>query len=158
VASHGYFHENFKLKSAGKVEKSMIDDLSTLSELFGYPIAGHAYPYGAYTETAEHVLREHGVRYARRAYGKGSFRFPENSLNYTPTCRFNAKNVLLLIDDFVRAEPVNEDLLFMMWGHSYEMNYGLHKCSEARLDRIFAKIAGRADIIYCTNKEAFARV
>jgi peptidoglycan/xylan/chitin deacetylase (PgdA/CDA1 family) len=158
VASHGYLHENFRWKSASRVENSLTRDISKLSELFGTPIVGHAYPYDARTKTAERILKAHGIHYARRAAGKGSFRFPENPMNYTPTCWFNAKNVMALLDEFIRAEPVEDDLLFMMWGHSHEMDYGLRKCSKAQLGRIFAKIAVQPNIIYCTNKEAFERI
>jgi hypothetical protein len=44
-----------------------------------------------------------------------------------------------------------------MWGHSWEMDFGFlkFKCPEDKVRRIFDKIAGRPDIVYCTCKEAF---
>ena len=155
IASHGYKHENFRMLSASKQEASIASDISALSVMTNSTILGHAYPYDAYTTTVEACLKELGIIYARRARGKGSFRFPDNPLNYAPTCWFNAKNVFQLIDGFVKAEPQDEDLLFMMWGHAFEMDYGLRKCPREQLERIFSRIAGHSDIVYCTNGEAF---
>ncbi|MDR2730001.1 MAG: polysaccharide deacetylase family protein [Treponema sp.] len=155
IASHGYRHEYYRLLTREKIEESISTDIKELSELTGKPVAGHAYPYDAYTGKAEDCLKKNSILYARRATGKGSFRFHDNPYRYIPTCWFNAKNVFQLIDQFVNAEPQNENMLFMMWGHSYEMEYGLRKCPKEQLERIFSKIAGHSDIVYCTNKEAF---
>ena len=155
IASHGYRHEIYTVLPKARVEQSITDDLQELSEIAGYPIAGHAYPFDAHTGAAENCLRSKGILYGRRATGKGSFCFPKNPYNYVPTCWFNAKNVLQLLDEFLQAEPVQGDMLFMMWGHAYEMEYGFRPCSESRLESIFSKIAGHEGIVYCTNKEAF---
>jgi peptidoglycan/xylan/chitin deacetylase (PgdA/CDA1 family) len=155
VASHGARHENPRGASRSRLEASIVKDIEGLSDLVGYRVRGHAYPYGFHTAAAEDCLRRHGVIYARRIRGSGSFLFPENPYQYDPTCWFNAKNVFRLIDEFVQAQPENGDLLFMMWGHGYELDYGWRKCPEEQLERIFSKIAGRPDIVYCTNKEAF---
>jgi peptidoglycan/xylan/chitin deacetylase (PgdA/CDA1 family) len=158
IASHGYRHENFRVLPRKKIEESLTTDIKELSALIGKPVVGHAYPFDMHTPRADDCLRKNGILYTRRALGKGSFRFSENPYRYNATCWFNAKNVFQLIDQFVRAEPENEDLLFMMWGHSYEMEYGLRKCPKDQLERIFSKIAGHSDIVYCTNKEAFSRL
>jgi len=157
IASHGYRHENFGVLSRKKIEESLTADIKELSALIGKPVIGHAYPFDMHTPRADDCLRKNGILYTR-ALGKGSFRFPYNLYRYNATCWFNAKNVFKLIDQFVHAEPENEDLLFMMWGHSYEMEYGLRKCPKDQLERIFSKIAGHSDIVYCTNKEAFSRL
>ena len=157
IASHGYRHENFRMISAGKQKASITSDIKALTAITASPIVGFAYPYDAYTKASETCLREQGILYARRARGEGSFRFPDNPLNYVPTCWFNAKNVYQLIDDFINTEPEYDDLLFMMWGHAYEMDYGWRKCPVDQLERILSKIAGQEDITYCSNREAFAR-
>jgi len=157
VASHGYKHEMFRYMPRKKIEASLSRDIEELSDIMGYPIVGHAYPYDMHTSAAENYLRSHGMLYARRALGKGSFRFPDDPLKYTATCWFNAKNVFKLIDEFIEAQPVDAHMFFMMWGHSYELEYGYPKCSPARLDHIFSRIAGHKDIVYCTTREAFER-
>jgi peptidoglycan/xylan/chitin deacetylase (PgdA/CDA1 family) len=155
VASHGYRHENPLIASRRKTEESIEKDIEALSGIMGYQVKGYAYPYGFDTAAAEGCLRRRGISYARRIRGSGSFRFPDDPYRYDPTCWFNAKNVFALIEGFLQAQPENEDLLFMMWGHGYEMDYGLRKCPEAQLHRIFSKIAGHPDITYCTAGEAF---
>jgi len=156
VASHGYKHEYLRFLSTKKLEESISRDINELSELLGYQIKGHAYPFDAHTVRLEPCLREHGIVYTRRALGKGgSFRFPTDPYKYLATCWFNEKNIFERIDDFVKATPENENMLFMMWGHSYELEYGVRRCPEPQLERIFSKIAGHSDIVYCTNIEAF---
>ncbi|MCL2050904.1 MAG: polysaccharide deacetylase family protein [Lachnospiraceae bacterium] len=158
VASHGYNHEVFRFLSQKKTAESISKDLKELSGLLGYNVVGHAYPYAMYTKKAEASLRKNGVIYGRWALGKGSFCFPENPFKYMPTCWFNDKNVFNLIDDFIKAEPEDEHMLFMMWGHAYELEYGVRRCPAEQLERIFSRIAGQPDIAYCTNKEAFESV
>jgi len=155
VASHGYKHEMFRYMTRKKIEESLSRDIDELSELMGYQIAGHAYPYDMHTKYAENYLRSRGILYSRRALGKGSFRFPEDPLKYNATCWFNSKKIFTLIDEFVNAKPENGNMLFMMWGHSYELEYGYPKCTPERLEQIFSRIAGHSDIVYCTSKEAF---
>ena len=158
IASHGYRHEMFRYMRPKKIEESLARDIAELSDIAGYQIAGHAYPYGMHTMSAENWLRSNNILYARCGPGLKSnpFRFPENPLRYVPTCWFNSNKAFKLIDEFIEAKPDNGNMLFMMWGHSYEMEYGFRKCTPARLDQIFSRIAGHRDIVYCTNKEAFA--
>ena len=156
VASHGYKHEMYKYLSNKKTQETISKDIQVLSDIIGYRVSGHAYPYAMYTKKAEEALRKENVVYARHALGKGSFKFPENTLKYMPTCWINTKEVFRLIDEFVQAKPEQEDMLFMMWGHSYELEFGVRKCPEDQVERIFEKISGHKDIVYCTNREAFS--
>ena len=157
IASHGYRHDMFRYMTKKKIEESISNDIRELTAIAGYPIAGFVYPYDMYTKSAEACLRRHGIQYVRRVFGRKSFHFPDDPYMYVPTCWFNAKNVFQLIDDFIQAEPEKENMLFMMWGHGYETDYGFRKCPEAQLERIFSKIAGHPDIVYCSCKEAFER-
>ena len=157
VASHGYRHEMYRYMSGKKIIRSLEADIRKLSEVIGYPVSGHAYPYDMRTRTAEDYLRKNNLLYTRKALGKkAKFYFPADPLSYIATAAFNAKNIMELLDDFIKATPENDNLLFMMWGHSWEMEYGFRKCPEAEVERIFDKIAGHPDIVYCTSKEAFS--
>ena len=110
------------------------------------------------TRAAEDFLRNQNILYTRKAMGKKPlFYFPDDPLKYIATRSFTAKNIMNMIDMFIKAQPENGNLLFTMWGHNWEMEYGFRKCPEAQLERIFDKIAGRQDIVYCTNKEAFLK-
>jgi len=159
VASHGYRHEMYRYMTKSAIERSLSMDIQELSEVMGYPIVGHAYPYDMRTRAAESYLRNQGILYTRKALGKKTlFYYPDDPMSYIATCAFNAKNIMDLLDKFIKAEPEAENFLFTMWGHSWEMENGFRKCPEDQVKRIFAKIAGHPDIIYCTCKEAFNSV
>ena len=49
-------------------------------------------------------------------------------------------------------------VMFFVWAHSYEMDYDNGNASWYALERLFESIAGRNDIVYCTNSEAFAHI
>ena len=66
--------------------------------------------------------------------------------------------MMKLVKKFLEAEADDRDLLLYLWGHSYEMDYGKGAASWDGLERLFAAVAGREDIIYCTNSEAFLRI
>ena len=160
VASHGYMHEMYRYMSKVKTIHSLSEDRRELSELMGYDIVGHAYPYDMSTPAAEDFLRSHNYLYTRKALGKKPlFYFPDDPLRFIATCSYTAKNVMELLELFIQTQPTNGDMLFMMWGHSWEMENGFpRKCPEPEVERIFSKIAGRDDIVYCTNREAFSRI
>lgn len=155
VASHGYRHEMLAKISPEALEDSISNDVRELSELVGYPVSGHAYPSGSVSNQVEECLRRHNILYAREAFENKSFKFPVNSLRYRPTCWFTEAKTMDLLDKFLMAKAEDEDLLFCMMGHGYEMDFGMNKCSWEYIEKLFDRIAGQEDIIYCTNKDAF---
>ena len=83
------------------------------------------------------------------------FRFRSDPLRYRATCIAHDKKLFDLADRFIAAEPQTDDLLFYIWGHGYEMDFGTELCSWKRFEQFCEKIAGHKDIVYCTNKQAF---
>ncbi|MCL6601265.1 MAG: hypothetical protein K6T94_00170 [Paenibacillus sp.] len=61
-----------------------------------------------------------------------------------------------MLNKFISLEPT-EDLLFFMWGHGYEFDYGTKRNSWERFEKICEMVAGRNDIICCSNKEALKK-
>jgi peptidoglycan/xylan/chitin deacetylase (PgdA/CDA1 family) len=155
VASHAYCHEYLSRLPADKLQFSISEDVRELSALVGYQIAGLAYPYGATSDAVVDCLKKNNLQYARTVKSSGSFAFPQDPLRLQPTCWHGAKNTLELLDQFIRAEPVTEDLLFYMWGHGYEFDYGAERNSWGYFERICEMAASHDEIICCTNKEAF---
>lgn len=156
IAAHAFMHEPFKGASAEKINESLDKDREVLSRLTNQPITGFAYPGGFSSEIAGKCLVEKGFLFGREAFTSDSFAWPADPFRYKPTCSHKSKNVFELIDKFLDAEAENEDLLFMMWGHSYEFDYGTENSSLEHMERVFEKISGRSDIVYCTNSFAFA--
>lgn len=156
IACHAYMHEGFKGIPAEKINESLDQDRRSLSRFTSEPITGFAYPGGFSSEIACQCLKEKGFLFGREAFSSDSFAWPADPYCCRPTCSHKNKNVFELIDQFLAAEPEQEDLLFMMWGHSYEFDYASENSSWDHLKRVFEKISGRKDIVYCTNSFAFA--
>lgn len=155
VASHAYKHEPLARMTAEQVKDSLDKDLKTLSKIVGYPITGHAYPGGMSSDVAAVCLGEAGLIYGREAFSSKSFAFPDNPLRFRPTCSHKDKNIFEYLDKFIAAKPESDDLLFVMWGHGYEFDYGSKHSSWEQIEKVLDKIAGHKDITYCTNTQAF---
>lgn len=157
VASHAYCHDPIAKMAAEQVEESLEKDKGALRRILQCEITGFAYPGGMSSEIAAACLRKKDFLFGREAFSNNSFTWPENPFRYRPTCSHKNKNVFDLIDSFLAEKPTHENLLFMMWGHSYEFDYGTEHCSWESIKRIFEKIAGHEDIVYCTNSQAFVQ-
>lgn len=154
VASHAFKHEAIARLSEQKVNESLNKDIEVLSRIMGYQIRGHAYPGGFSSDTAEKCLQENQLIYGREAFTDNLYTFPNNPLRFKPTCSHKSKNLFDLFDKFLGAET-EDDLLFVMWGHSYEFDYGTQYCSWDRIETFFKHASGHQELTYCTNKEAF---
>jgi peptidoglycan/xylan/chitin deacetylase (PgdA/CDA1 family) len=155
IASHSYGHEALAAIRPEKMEESIRNDIEALSKLTGYPILGHAYPGGSSSDKVADCLKKYGVIYAREVWWTNSFSFPENPLRYRATSMVHDKKLFELADRFIAAEPQTDDLLFYIWGHGYELDFGTEHCNWKRFEQFCEKIAGQNDIVYCTNKQAF---
>jgi peptidoglycan/xylan/chitin deacetylase (PgdA/CDA1 family) len=155
IASHGYKHEALALIKPEQMEESIRMDIEGLSKLTGYPIVGHAYPGGSSSDKVAACLKKHGIIYAREVLGTGSFSFPKDPLRYRSTSMVWNKKLFELADQFIAAEPQTDDLLFYIWGHGYELDFGTEMASWERFEKFCERIAGQKDIVYCTNKQAF---
>lgn len=157
VASHAYCHEALPGLKSDLFDEVLGRDIDELSKLVGYQVVGHAFPEGRSSKEARAYLKEQGMIYGRGAFSDGKFTFPKNPINYSPTCWIIDKNSMTLFDKFL-ASDTEKDLLFYVWGHGYEMDYGNARASEKAFEKFFDYVAGYEDIIYCTNKEAFMHI
>lgn len=156
VASHGKAHKILRYLGGEALRGEILEDIAALSDLTKGEITGHAYPFGLYNQVAMDCLRGAGIRYARTAKSTHAFAFPENPYMYHPTCACFDKRVFELLDGFMHAQPSQCDLLFCLWGHAYELDFETERNSWRRMENIMRTIAGRPDIVSCTNHEAFA--
>jgi peptidoglycan/xylan/chitin deacetylase (PgdA/CDA1 family) len=155
IASHGYKHEALASIPEEEMEESIRMDIEALTELAGYPIVGHAYPGGSTSDKVIACLKKHDVIYAREVLSTGSFSFPDDPFKYRATSLVWDKKLFDLADQFIAAEAQTDDLLFYIWGHGYELDFGTELASWERFEKFCEKIAGQEDIVYCTNKQAF---
>lgn len=158
LATHGVTHANLSKLSPEELRVELLQDKEALQKFTDIPIVGHAFPFGRTSDKVETFLKENKFLYARGVTSeksKRNFAFPDNPLNFNPTCWHIDKDIEQLVEQFIAAEPTNGDMLFYMWGHGYEFDFSTLKDLRNTYERIFDKIATHDEIIKCTNAEAF---
>ena len=138
-----------------QIQRMMDKDIEKLWKLSGKPVLGYAYATGHPSGQTQAYLQEKGILYARGILSGRSFTFPQNPMCLQPTCSHMDKLISIerKLQTFLEAEA-EEDLLFLLWGRTHELDYGLREASWEKLERIFQLVAERKNIVYCTNAEA----
>lgn len=70
----------------------------------------------------------------------------------TPTCWQLDAFALPLLCKFLDT-PAEENLVFYMWGHGYELDYGPPRGNERHLEEIFSLVSEAKDVEFVTNGE-----
>ena len=156
VAAHTVTHPNLKrVEDDAEVIRQVLEDCKALTSALDKEIVGMAYPCGGdcYDQRViDLILKSTPVRYARTTNSHGTFALPENFMEWHPTCDQRDDRLFELADRFIDAEPT-EDMLFYVWGHSFELDKG-DKGWE-RFESFCEKVAHRRDITYMTNGEIY---
>lgn len=159
VAAHTVTHPNLLQCSESEIIHQVRDDAEALGKLCGYKIVGMAYPGGPFfnDETIRVITENTDIFYARAVGSHFTFGFPERLMAWYPTCQFHPSQYAeldRLTDEFI-AYKGDGDLLFYLWGHSFELDkFG----NWDRFERFCDKIAGKDDIAYVTNREVAEKV
>lgn len=126
VAVHGHTHPFLDLLPDGVAAYEIIKDRECLEEIVQKPVVGMAYPNGPVTAEKEYnirirqLLRQCGIRYARRTEKAEYFRLPEDWLNMPVTCHHNDPELMDLAHAFAERKVDRIPRLFYVWGHSFE--------------------------------------
>ena len=155
IAGHGSHHLHQAGLGRAALEAEIADDAKRLSDIFGQMVTGHIFPYGEYDEECLQVMKEAGLTYGRLATSgasKSDFRFKCDRSIILPTCRMTDCFALPLLQSFIDTKA-NEDLVFYIWGHSFELDYGTMYGCDAHLEEIFKTAAEAEDIEFVTNGE-----
>lgn len=158
LCTHGVHHVDLSKLSAEELKAELMQDREALQRYTDIPVVGHAFPFGKSSHEAERLLAADGFLYARGVRSEKNrrhFAFPENPLNFKPTCWHIERDMEKLLDQFIAAEPKDGNMLFYVWGHGYEFDFASLKDLRNRYERIFDKLACHDEIIKCTNAEAF---
>lgn len=158
LCTHGVHHMDMSKLTADELKEELLQDREALQRYTDLPVVGHAFPFGKSSRAAEQILKENGFLYARGVRsekGKRGFAFPENPLNFRPTCWHVEGDMEKLLDQFIAAEPTDGNMLFYLWGHGYEFDFASLKALYTIYERMFDKLACHDEIIKCTNAEAF---
>lgn len=151
IAAHTLTHPNLLEVSPEEAVHQVEGDRQNLSTLCGYEVRGMAYPGGPFFNDAliENLRANTKIEYSRTTCSHQKFILPENWMAWHPTQYHCEENLFDLGKAFLEAEA-EEDLLFYVWGHSYELE--AYQTWD-RMESFCEMMAGHADIIYATNIE-----
>ena len=156
IAAHSLTHPHLNdLEDDNEIIRQVEEDRLALSELCGYEVVGFAYPGGGvnYNSHVADVIRANtGVRYARTTVASDNFDKQENLFEFKPTIHHypDWDKVFATCEKFL-ALPADEDALFYVWGHSYELDIAK---DWDRFEEFLQMMANQKDVHYLTNKEA----
>lgn len=150
IATHGYSHPWFTKLPEKAVSDEISADRRELEKITGGIVRGHAYPFGAYDGRTLRQLENNFIAYARTTVSTGRFGFPQNFLEWHPTCHHKDPKLFELLDMFL--EPRFEGALFYLWGHSYEFDTD---GNWERIEEFCEKAGGKDDVWYATNIEIY---
>ena len=156
IASHTVSHRNLTKLTEAEIREDITRDVQQLSQTFSQNVTGFAYPFGASNETAKNVLRDCGITYARTVGSVKSFDFPEDPLNLPISCWHISSKTMDKLDAFLNAPEQEADMLFLMFAHGYEFDFGVAESSWEKFKRICDRVASRDEIICCSTAEALA--
>jgi len=158
VAAHTITHPNLLNCTPEQIIHEVGDDAAALEALCGIKVTGMAYPGGPlFDDTTIRVIRENtDIIYARTTASHFTFRFPERLMAWNPSCYFHPRQYAeldRLTEEFIASES-EEDLLFYVWGHSFE--FDKFDGAWEKFEQFCKTIGRRSDIRYVTNREVAA--
>ena len=151
IATHGLTHAAPTGMTKEQLDKEFLTDMSNIERIYGtYPV-GMAYAYGCVDDEVVKYLKSIGIKYGRTVEASHSFEIPKEPLKLKATCHHDDDMLLELAEKFLKAEPKeNEQMLFYVWGHSYEFDVNNNW---DRIEEFCKMMSGKADIFYGTNRE-----
>lgn len=156
VAVHTLNHPSMKAYDNNllKLKKEINKDAKNIYRWTGTYPTGMAWPGGdtEYTDkTVELVAKNTDMCFARAVTSTYKFDLPEYFLKWYPTCSITDGNILKYAEEFLNAE-CDEDMLFYVWGHGYELDL-LHNYDT--LEQLIKMMAEADDVVCVTNSEFY---
>ena len=153
-AIHGTLHPTWMDQQSDSSMHDILNDRLELERLFGYPIRGGAYPFGAYNDRVVEQLKMAGIRYCRTTDSTENTHIPADWLRWHPTCHHGHPRLMEMAKKFVERDMPREPRLFYVWGHSYE--FRLFKNDDWSGFEAFCDYMGAAEGIWnATNGEIY---
>ena len=152
VATHSVTHPDLTKLSDEAIIREIEDDRIKLSELVGYDVVGHAYPFGTCNRRVADILDTRtGVKYARTVVSTHNFDIQTDLQLFNPTVYHHREmdELFRLGEEFINLKT-DEPKLFYIWGHAYE--FDIHN-DWNRFEEFLEMISHREDIFYGTNAE-----
>ena len=153
VAVHTLTHPFLPDLPDEEIIRQVEEDRKNLEKIMGYDVCGMAYPCGGENNNdrvAEIIRANTKIKYSRTIVSSYSFDIQENLLRFNPTVmHIEFEKLNELAEKFIALKP-DKPQIFYIWGHSYELDY-MDRWGE--LEKFLAKISGKEDIFYGTNRE-----
>ena len=155
IATHVLTHAAPTGMTKEQLDKEFLTDMSNIERIYGtYPV-GMAYAYGCVDDEVVKYLKSIGIKYGRTVEASHSFEIPKEPLKLKATCHHDDDMLFELAEKFLKAEPKeNEQMLFYVWGHSYEFDVNNNW---DRIEEFCKMMSGKADIFYGTNRECLVQ-
>lgn len=151
IATHGLTHAAPTGMTKEQLDKEFLTDMSNIERIYGTYLVGMAYAYGCVDDEVVKYLKSIGIKYGRTVEASHSFEIPKEPLKLKATCHHDDDMLFELAEKFLKAEPKeNEQMLFYVWGHSYEFDVNNNW---DRIEEFCKMMSGKADIFYGTNRE-----
>lgn len=157
VLVHTRTHPSLKIYDSTpiKVVEEVQGNADDIAEITGISPVGMAWPGGdtEYTDTTINIILDKtDIRFARGTMPTYDFELPTQFMKWMPTCGISDSRVLDLAYDFINLEA-EDDCLFYVWGHSFELDaYDSYDIFES-LVRMMK--ANEGEITLVTNTEFY---
>ena len=134
IANHTLTHPRLDQLPLDAARREITDGRARLQDLFGQPVSGFVYPFGAFNEGVAQAVRESGHRYGRTTGVAAAGVDVQDAMASVPSCHFLAP------DFWQRFEQALPAGAFWFWGHSYELvDEAMWAAFEAALARLCAE-------------------
>lgn len=150
IGLHTAHHLDLTQLDLAALKNELVADQQTLSALAGYPVTSLAWPFGRWAQaTADQLAQLDGLKLglARTIDRASDFFLPSNWLAWAPTAHF--WNLEPRWTEFLTA-PADRPQVFVVWGHSWEINDADPQKNGPAAEQVFSRLAGRPDIWYTT--------
>ena len=156
VAAHTLTHPFLPTtESDAEITRQVEQDRLNLSEIVGYEVVGFAYPGGGINfdrRVSTIISNTTGIKYGRHTISTHNFALQDNLIEFAPSVYHHAEwdKMFELGEKFLslRAE---EPSIFYVWGHAYEFDI---RNDWDKFEEFLKMMSRKADICYCTNREA----
>ncbi len=127
VASHSYTHPYLTSLSEEDLRNEINKDCENLKEIFGLDTLGFGVPFTACNEREINIIKSTGhISYIRLSSMKDDFTFPKDEYHIEINGLYNDENIKEKIYNFSLSDE--EKALFVLCGHSYELEMHDHWC------------------------------
>lgn len=123
IASHTLTHPRLDQLPPPRLRREVEDDCAALKQMFGVSELGFGVPFTVCNEREIRIIRKF-VRYIRLSEYADSFALPKDPYHISIHALYNDSDIRQKILAF--SESDLEDALFVMAGHSYELEFLNH--------------------------------